>query len=611
MQDINKIRNIAIIAHVDHGKTTLLDAILDQTNCFAAHKEREVCVMDSNPLEKERGITILAKNTSIKYKDYNINIVDTPGHSDFGGEVERVLGMVQGCLLLVDAFEGPMPQTRFVLRKAFERGLKPILVINKVDKPNADIPKVIDEVYSLFIDLGADDTQIEFPIIYASGVNGIANLDLDAALTEIQKGTKNINPVLDTVINTVPAPQGDINANFLFQVSSLDSSEYLGRMLVGRILNGKVKVNEQVNLIEAGTGTITKKKIARIYGFLGLEKIELAEASAGMIVMLAGLQEGNIGDTVCNPSSTEALPAIKIDEPTLEMIFSVNDSPFAGQEGKFVTSRQLRDRLMKELQVNVALRITETDRTDSFKVAGRGELHLGILLETMRREGYELQVSKPQVIIKEIDGVKQEPFEELIVDIEEEFSGACIDALNKRRGEMQMMDSLHGRTLLKYIIPTRGLIGFTGEFIRITKGTGIINHSFLKYDNYAGEIGQIRPGVLVNLENGVATSYSLENFSDRGLFFVEPGARIYNGMIVGESNRPLDVELNLTKEKQLTNMRSAGADVLVALKVPRKYTLEQALTYIDDDELVEITPQTIRLRKRVLDAKMRKRDGRG
>lgn len=610
VQEINKIRNIAIIAHVDHGKTTLLDAILDQTNCFAAHKEREVCVMDSNPLEKERGITILAKNTSIKYQDYQINIVDTPGHSDFGGEVERVLGMVQGCLLLVDAFEGPMPQTRFVLRKAFEQGLKPILVINKVDKPNADIPKVIDEVYSLFIDLGADDAQIEFPIIYASGVNGLAGLDLEQVLSGIKAGTKDINPVLDTVIETVPAPSGDVNDKFLFQVSSLDSSEYLGRLLVGRILNGSVKVNEQVNLIEPKSGSIIKKKIAKIYGFLGLEKIELPSATAGMIVILAGLQEGNIGDTVSDAGLTSALPAIKIDEPTLEMIFSVNDSPFAGLEGKFVTSRQLRDRLMKELEVNVALRITETDRTDSFRVAGRGELHLGILLETMRREGYELQVSKPQVIIKELDGVKQEPYEELIVDIEEEYAGSCIDALNKRRGEMQMMDSLHGRTLLKYIIPTRGLIGFTGEFIRITKGTGIINHSFLKYDTYAGDIGQIRPGVLVNLENGVATSYSLENFSDRGIFFVEPGSKIYNGMIVGESNRPLDVELNLTREKQLTNMRSAGAEVLVGLKVPRKYTLEQALTYIDDDELVEITPQNIRLRKRILDPKMRKRDGR-
>ncbi len=606
--DISKIRNIAIIAHVDHGKTTLLDAILDQTNCFAKHKEREICVMDSNPLERERGITILAKNTSVQYKDYTVNIVDTPGHSDFGGEVERVLGMVQGCLLLVDAFEGPMPQTRFVLRKAFEKGLKPILVINKVDKVNADIPKVIDEVYSLFIDLGADDKQIEFPIIYASGVNGCASLDLDDALSKIANKTKDINPVLDTVIESVPAPQGNPNEPFLFQAVSLDSSEYMGRMLVGRILNGKVKVNDQVNLINAEDGSIIKKKIARVYGFLGLEKIELETASAGMIVMLAGLQEGNIGDTVCDPSLTDKLPAIKVDEPTLEMVFSVNDSPFAGLEGKFVTSRQVRERLFKELETNVALRIEETDRTDSFKVSGRGELHLGILLETMRREGYEIQISKPQVIIKEINGQKSEPFEELVLDIEDEHSGTCIDALNKRRGEMQYMNSEHGRTLLKFTIPTRGLIGFANEFVRMTKGTGILNHSFLEYRAYAGEISRLRSGVLVNLENGVATPYSLENFYDRGVFFVEPGTKVYQGMIVGECNRPQDVELNLTREKQLTNMRAAGSDDLIQLKAPRKVILEEALTYINEDELVEITPQNIRLRKKQLDGKSRKKE---
>ncbi len=607
-QDISKIRNIAIIAHVDHGKTTLLDAILDQTNCFAKHKEREVCVMDSNPLERERGITILAKNTSVKYQDYTINIVDTPGHSDFGGEVERVLGMVQGCLLLVDAFEGPMPQTRFVLRKAFEKGLKPILVINKVDKINADIPKVIDEVYSLFIDLGADDTQIDFPIIYASGVNGIAQLDLETALKSIADKEANINPVLDTVINTVPAPLGDINAPFLFQTVSLDASEYMGRMLVGRVLNGTLKVNEQVNLINAEDGSIIKKKVARIYGFLGLEKIELETATAGMIIIIAGLPEGNIGDTVCDLSLTEKLPAIKVDEPTLEMVFSVNDSPFAGLEGKFVTSRQVRDRLFKELQTNVALRVEETDRTDSFKVSGRGELHLGILLETMRREGYELQVSKPQVIIKEINGQKHEPFEELVLDIEDEFSGTCIDAINKRRGEMQYMNSEHGRTLLKFIVPTRGLIGFANEFVRMTKGTGILNHSFLDYKPFAGDISRLRSGVLVNLENGVATPYSLENFYDRGIFFVEPGTKIYQGMIVGEATRPQDIELNLTREKQLTNMRAAGSDDLIQLKVPKRVILEEALTYINEDELVEITPQNIRLRKKSLDGKQRKKE---
>lgn len=603
MQDISKIRNIAIIAHVDHGKTTLLDAILEQTGCFQAHKEKQVCVMDSNPLEKERGITILSKNTSVKYQDYTINVVDTPGHADFGGEVERVLGMVQGCLLLVDAFEGPMPQTRFVLKKAFEQGLKPILVINKIDKPNTNINRVIDDVLELFIDLGADDTQIEFPIIYASGVNGLAKLDLNEALGACQKKESDISAVLDTVIETVPAPEGDPAKPFLFQAVSLDASEYLGRMLVGRILDGEVKVNQQVNLISAENGSKIQKKIARIYGFNGLEKVELESASAGMIVILAGLQEGNIGDTVGDTSRTEALPAIKVDEPTLEMVFSVNDSPFAGLEGKFVTSRQIKDRLNKELETNVALRVEDTDRTDAFKVSGRGELHLGILLENMRREGYEIQVSKPQVIIKEIDGVQCEPYEELVLDIEEEAAGLCIEALNKRRGEMQHMHTSLGRTILKYEIPTRGLIGFGSEFVRMTKGTGIMNHSFLDYKPYAGEITKIRPGVLVNLEEGSATTYALEQFADRGIFFIEPTTKVYKGMVVGEANRPQDIELNLTKAKQLTNMRSAGADGIAQVKTPRKVLLEDALVYINDEELVEITPASIRLRKKILDKK--------
>lgn len=608
-QDINKIRNIAIIAHVDHGKTTMLDAILEQTGNFDEHKETEICVMDSNPLEKERGITILSKNTSVKYKDHTVNIVDTPGHSDFGGEVERVLGMVQGCLLLVDAFEGPMPQTRFVLKKAFEKGLKPILIINKIDKPNTQIPKVIDDVLDLFIDLGADDSQIEFPIIYASGVNGLAKLDLDKALDTCQKindgdnSLKDISEILDTVIESVPAPEGKQEDKFLFQAASLDSSEYLGRMLVGRIINGSVSVNQQVNLIDAQGGNIIKKKIAKIYGFSGLEKVELESASAGMIVILAGLQEGNIGDTVCDTSLSDKLPAIKVDEPTLEMVFSVNDSPFAGLEGKFVTSRQIKDRLDKELVTNVALRVEQTDKTDAFKVSGRGELHLGILLENMRREGYEIQVSKPQVIIKDIDGVKSEPYEELVLDVEDSFAGNCIDALNKRRGDMTFMNTAHGRTTIKYSIPTRGLIGFGSEFIRMTKGNGIMNHSFEEYKPFAGDISKLRPGVLVNLEEGSATTYALEQFADRGVFFIEPTTKVYKGMVVGEANRPQDIELNLTKAKQLTNMRSAGADGIAQVKTPRKILLEDALVYINDDELVEITPENIRLRKKVLDKK--------
>jgi len=596
--NINNIRNIAIIAHVDHGKTTLLDAILDQTNCFAEHKEREICVMDSNPLEKERGITIFSKNTSVKFGDKTINIVDTPGHSDFGGEVERVLGMVQGCLLLVDAFEGPMPQTRFVLKKAFEKGLKPILVINKIDKPSADPKRVIDEVLELFIDLGADDEQIEFPIVYASGVNGMAkaNLEDPDAGMEI---------ILETILREVPPPSGSIDADFLFQTVSLDSNEYLGRMLVGRILNGTVKANDPVNLIklENGEKSISKKKIAKIFGFNGLEKIELESASAGMIVMLAGLVEGNIGDTVSAQNITEALPAIKVDEPTLEMIFSVNSSPFAGSEGKFVTSRQIKARLEKELETNVALRVTATESTDSFLVAGRGELHLGILIETMRREGFEFQVGKPRVIQKIVDSKVHEPFEELILDVEDEFSGACIERLGKRRAEMTFMNTIHGRTLLKFMIPTRGLIGFGTEFIRVTKGTGIMSHSFAEYRAYAGDIDKVRSGVLVNLEEGVATSYSLENFSDRGIFFIKPGTKVYKGMIVGEANRPQDIELNLTREKALTNMRSAGADVLVQLKTPREVKLEEALVYINDEELVEVTPENVRLRKQILDKK--------
>jgi GTP-binding protein len=601
---IEKIRNIAIIAHVDHGKTTLLDAILDQTNCLAEHKETESCVMDSNELEKERGITIFSKNTSIKYNDHIVNIVDTPGHSDFGGEVERVLGMVQGCLLLVDAFEGPMPQTRFVLKKAFEKGLKPILVVNKIDKPNSDPMRVIDEVIELFIDLGADDDQIEFPVIFASGVNGFAKKELDGA-------EEGMGVILDKIISEVPPPEGNSEEKFLFQTVSLDANEYLGRMLVGRILNGEVKVNDQVNLLkedEDGKTKVSKCKVAKIFGFQGLEKIEIPSASAGMIVQLAGMVEGNIGDTVCTTDRTERLPSIKVDEPTLEMIFGVNTSPFAGLEGKFVTSRQIKARLEKELETNVALKVEETESTDQFKVAGRGELHLGILMETMRREGFEFQVAKPRVIQKEIDGTRHEPFEELILDVEDEFSGTCIEALGRRRAEMTYMNSSLGRTIVKFMIPTRGLIGFGSDFIRMTKGTGIMSHSFAEYRPYAGDIDKIRSGVLINLEDGAATSYALEQFSDRGIFFVKPTTKVYKGMIVGEANRPQDIELNLTKEKALTNMRSAGADVLVQLKVPRKVLLEDALVYINEEELVEVTPENIRLRKKILDKKAHRKN---
>ncbi|MDD9898290.1 MAG: translational GTPase TypA [Candidatus Melainabacteria bacterium] len=599
-QPIDQIRNLAIIAHVDHGKTTLLDAILNQTGSLETHKEYDACIMDSNPLEKERGITISSKNTTVHYKDHVINIVDTPGHSDFGGEVERVLGMVQGCLLLVDAFEGPMPQTRFVLKKAFEQGLKPIVVVNKIDKPNTSIDKVIDNVLELFIDLGANDEQIDFPIIYASGIKGITNLDLEAALAATDA---DIKPLMDTILQQVPAPPGDIEKAFLFQAVSLDANDYMGRMHIGRILDGKVRVNDQVNWLVANDGTSSKRKIAKIYGFEGLNKVEIEEASAGMIVMLAGIEDANIGDSFADQSITEPLPSIKIDEPTLEMIFSVNDSPFAGLEGKFVTSRQIKDRLDKELEINVALRVNETDRTDSFAVSGRGELHLGILIETMRREGYEFQVAKPHIVKKEIDGEVCEPYEELVIDVPEAAAGACIEALGKRKMEMTGMHTIQGRSIVNFVIPTRGLIGFNADFVKLTKGEGLLNHSFLEYRPYAGDMHQVRPGVLINLESGKSTAYALQQFSDRGVFFVDPGVEVYRGMIVGESNRPQDVDLNLTKGKQLTNMRSAGADVLVQLKVPRKIPLEEALVYINEEELVEITPKNIRLRKKVLDKK--------
>ncbi|MDA0773117.1 MAG: translational GTPase TypA [Cyanobacteria bacterium] len=597
---ISHIRNLAIIAHVDHGKTTLLDAILSHTGSLDNHKEYDSCIMDSNPLERERGITISSKNTTVKYADHIINIIDTPGHSDFGGEVERVLGMVQGCLLLVDAFEGPMPQTRFVLKKAFEQGLKPIVVINKIDKPNTTIDRVIDNVLELFIDLGATDEQIDFPIIYASGIKGITSLDLEAALASTEN---DIKPLMDVILKTVPPAPGNVDAPFLFQAVSLDANDYMGRMQIGRILNGTVKVNDQVNWIDAVDKAVVKKKIARIYGFNGLAKVEIPEASAGMIIMIAGIEGANIGDTICDLSLTEALPSILIDEPTLEMVFSVNDSPFAGLEGKFVTSRQIKDRLEKELAVNVALRVQDTDRTDSFAVAGRGELHLGILIETMRREGYELQVSKPHIVKKIVDGAVHEPFEELVIDVPEENAGACIEALGKRKMEMIAMNTIQGRSVVTFHIPTRGLIGFNNDFVKITKGEGIMNHSFLDYRPSVGEMNRVRSGVLINLETGRVTPYALQQFADRGIFFIEPGIEVYKGMVVGEANRPQDITINLTKEKQLTNMRTSGSDTLVHLKTPKKMLLEEALVYINDDELVEVTPLNIRLRKTVLDKK--------
>lgn len=595
----SKIRNVAIIAHVDHGKTTLVDGILKYTGVFRANQEVESCVMDSNDLERERGITILAKNTAVKYEDYLINIVDTPGHADFGGEVERVLGMVDGCLLIVDAFEGVKPQTRFVLRKALEKGLRPILVLNKIDRQNTTPNKVIDQVLDLFIELGADDNQAEFPIIYASGIKGMAKLKLEDPDGDIK-------PLLDLIIHHVPPPLGDAEKPFQFQVTSIDYNDFLGRILIGRIHNGTIRTGDQVSLIKTD-GKITKEKVYKLFSFENLKKVEIESATAGMIVAMSGLPEATIGETVACADNPEALGLIKIDEPTMQMIFSVNDSPFAGREGKFVTSRQIRERLFKELESNVALRVEDSGGSgDKFLVSGRGELHLGILIETMRREGFEFQVSKPQVINKVINGENYEPFESLVLDVPDESTGACIEAMGKRKGELKNMHSDGKMTVLEFEVPTRGLIGYRGEFIRQTKGRGIMNHSFFEYRPYAGDINKIRNGVLIAYESGTATPYAILNALDRGEFFIPPGTEVYLGMIVGENNKPQDLEVNICKTKKLTNMRSAGSDTLEALPPPIEMHLEEALEYINNDELVEITPKTIRLRKAILDPNKRK-----
>ena len=594
----SKIRNVAIIAHVDHGKTTLVDAILRYTGAFRANQELVECVMDSNELERERGITILAKNTAVNFGEYLINIVDTPGHADFGGEVERVLGMVDGCLLIVDAFESTKPQTRFVLRKALEKGLRPILVINKIDRQNIDTNKVIDQVLDLFIELGADDNQAEFPIVYASGLRGIAKL-------KPEDESKDIKPLLDTIIHHVPPPIGDEKKPFQFQVTSIDYSDYLGRILIGRIHNGIVKVGQQIALIKSD-GTIKKEKVYKLFSFENLKKVEIESASAGMIIAISGLPDANIGETLADTENPEALALIKIDEPTMQMTFSVNDSPFCGQEGKFVTSRQIRERLFKELESNVALRVEDTGTTDKLLVSGRGELHLGILIETMRREGYEFQVSKPEVIFKTINNETYEPYESLILDVPDEFVGACIEAMGKRKGELKNMHSDGNITVLEFEVPTRGLIGYRGEFIRQTKGRGIMNHSFHEYRPFAGQINKIRNGVIIAYETGTSTPYALLNALDRGQFFIHPGTSIYQGMIVGENNKPQDLEVNVCKAKKLTNIRSAGAEVLEGLPPPIEMSLEEALEYINNDELVEVTPKSVRLRKAILDPNKRK-----
>lgn len=584
------IRNVAIIAHVDHGKTTLVDALLKQSGIFREGEEVPDCVMDSNDIERERGITILSKNTAVRYKDTIINIIDTPGHADFGGEVERVLGMVDGCILIVDANEGPMPQTRFVLKKALEKGLRPIVVINKIDRPRANPHTAVDKVLDLFLELGADDDQCEFPYLFASGLGGFAKRSLEEESSDMQ-------PMFEYILEYVPPPVGDVDKPLQMQVTTLDYSEYVGRIVIGKIHNGVIKAGQQAALMKED-GSIVKSKITKLMGFEGLKRIELQEASAGNIVAVAGFADANIGETITCPNEPLALPLIKVDEPTLQMTFSVNDSPFAGQEGTFVTSRQVRDRLMRELETNVALRVDETDSPDKFLVSGRGELHLGILIETMRREGYEFQVSQPQVIYREVNGQPFEPFEYLVLDVPEEGVGSCIERLGQRRAEMQDMHvGGNGRTQLEFVVPARGLIGFRGEFMRMTRGEGIMNHSFLEYRALSGDIEARRNGVLISFEEGVSTFYAMKNAEDRGVFFIKPGTKVYKGMIVGEHNRPQDLELNVCKTKQLTNHRSATGDELVQLQTPVDMSLERALEYISSDELVEVTPESIRLRK--------------
>lgn len=584
------IRNLAIIAHVDHGKTTLVDALLKQSGIFREGEAVPDCVMDSNDLERERGITILSKNTAVHYKETLINIVDTPGHADFGGEVERVLGMVDGCILIVDANEGPMPQTRFVLKKALEKGLRPIVVVNKIDRPRADPHTAVDKVLDLFMELGADDDQCDFPYLFASGLDGYAKETMEAEGVDMQ-------PIFEAILRHVPPPVGDPQKPLQLQVTTLDYSEYVGRIVIGKIHNGTIKMGQQAALITEA-GNIVKSKITKLMGFDGLKRVDWETASAGNIVAIAGFADANIGETITCPNDPQALPLIKVDEPTLQMTFSVNDSPFAGQEGDFVTSRQIRDRLMRELETNVALRVEETDSPDKFLVSGRGELHLGILIETMRRQGYEFQVSQPQVIYREVGGQPCEPFECLVMDVPEVAVGSCIEALGKRKGEMQDMQvGGNGRTQLEFVIPARGLIGFRGEFMRMTRGEGIMNHSFLDYRPLSGGIETRRNGVLIAIEEGVTTYYAMQNAEDRGVFFIIPGTKVYKGMIIGENNRPQDLDLNVCKAKQLTNHRSATSEELVHLQAPVDMGLERALEYIGSDELVEVTPKSVRLRK--------------
>ncbi|QKS71257.1 translational GTPase TypA [Paenalkalicoccus suaedae] len=598
----NDLRNIAIIAHVDHGKTTLVDQLLQQSGTFRDNEQVQERAMDNNDLEKERGITILAKNTAVRFEDKLINILDTPGHADFGGEVERILKMVDGVLLVVDAFEGCMPQTRFVLKKALEQKLTPVVVVNKIDRPAARPDEVVDEVLDLFIELGADDNQLEFPIVYASAINGTASLNPE-------EQDENMKALFETIVESVPAPVDNGDEPFQFQVTMLDYNDYLGRIGIGRVFRGTLKRGDQASLVQPD-GTVKNFRITKMFGFLGLKREEIEVARAGDLIAMSGVEDIMVGDTICPPSHIEALDAVRIDEPTLQMTFLVNNSPFAGREGDHVTSRKIEARLLTQVETDVSLRVEPTSSPDAWTVSGRGELHLSILIENLRREGYELQVSKPEVIIRNVDGAACEPYENVQVDVPEEYTGSVMESLGERKGEMQnMINKGDGQVRLEFLVPSRGLIGYTTEFMSQTKGYGILNHSYDSYRPLAqGYVGGRRQGVLVSMETGKATGYGMLQIEDRGTLFVEPGTDIYEGMIVGENTRDNDLTVNITKMKAQTNIRSATKEATVTMKRPRLLTLEEALEFCNEDEYCEVTPQSIRLRKKVLDKAMRERE---
>jgi GTP-binding protein len=595
------IRNIAIIAHVDHGKTTLVDQLLKQSGTFRSNEHVEERAMDSNDLERERGITILAKNTAIQYKDKRINILDTPGHADFGGEVERIMKMVDGVLLIVDAYEGCMPQTRFVLKKALEQNLTPIVVVNKIDRDFARPAEVIDEVIDLFIELEATEDQLEFPVIYASAINGTAS-------TDPEKQDENMQSLYDAIVEYIPAPVDNREDPLQFQVALLDYNDYVGRIGIGRVFRGTMKVGQQVALMKLD-GSVKQFRVTKIFGFFGLKRQEIEEAVAGDLIAVSGMEDINVGETVCPVEHQEALPILRIDEPTLQMTFVVNNSPFAGREGKYLTSRKIEERLRAQLQTDVSLRVENTDSPDAWIVSGRGELHLSILIENMRREGYELQVSKPEVIVKVIDGVRCEPVERVQIDVPEEHTGSVMESIGARKGEMiDMVNNGSGQVRLIFNVPARGLIGYTTEFLTMTRGYGIINHTFDSYQPMlSGQVGGRHQGVLVSMESGKASTYGIMQIEDRGTIFVEPGTEIYEGMIVGENTRENDITVNITKMKQATNVRSANKDQTSVIKKPRIMTLEESLEYLNDDEYCEVTPESIRLRKKILDKNERER----